>query len=662
MGSVIVATANAQRITLEVLARVFSPPPIVDYLKWAEENINFSEQEGPFPGPYNRRLFGYFDEVLKALSPDDPCRVVTLAKSAQIGGTVIANIFTGGSMDMDPCHMLYVHPTENNAQRWSKLKLSPMIRSTPVLRKMFPQKSRDGSDSVLFKERIDGLGAIQISGANSPASLSQVTMKRQVQDDLSKWETNSAGDPETQADSRSRAHEFAKILKISTPMVMPGCRITKNFEDGSQEHVYLPCPHCDHYQVLEWENMLSNLDEAKPEDAHFSCKECGGLIEEHHRSGMLARLEIRAHNPAAKRHHRSFYIWSAYSALQSWERIAREWLKARGDPSSEQTFLNDTVGKAYVTKGEAPPWESLRDRAANSDYAFGHIPRGGIFLTIGIDCQDNRVEWQAVTWSREFQRSVVAYGVIPGHISEQSCRERLDGLVTQTFVNSYGQKIAIDKLAIDGNAFTEDVWDWARRHPAGRVVMIRGNNKDTAPLTQKVKKERNVKTGKLLRYSNRFYNINVSTLKMALYRNLAKEDPLERGYVAFPTGLEDEYFRQLTSERRVPKKRKDGFDEYYWAIDQGQANEALDTMNQAEAAFILFGGRSLPDKIWDRYEAERECYPPEAQLDFEDGLFALAQKAPGTPDQVLPSKQTTENKPRAESLKKAKSSKWKNRK
>jgi hypothetical protein len=35
-------------------------------------------------------------------------------------------------------------------------------------------------------------GAILISGANSPASLSQVTMRRQVQDDLSKWEMNSA--------------------------------------------------------------------------------------------------------------------------------------------------------------------------------------------------------------------------------------------------------------------------------------------------------------------------------------------------------------------------------------------------------------------------------------------------------------------------------------
>jgi Phage terminase large subunit (GpA) len=153
--------------------------------------------------------------------------VVTLAGSAQIGKTVIANIFLGRSMSMDPCDFLVVHPTDDNASRWSKLKLSPMLKGTDSLRGLFPEKSRDGSNSVLLKEHRDGLGAILISGANSPSSLSQVTMRRQVQDDLSKWEMNAAGDPESQADSRSRAHEFAKILKASTPLVLPGCRITK---------------------------------------------------------------------------------------------------------------------------------------------------------------------------------------------------------------------------------------------------------------------------------------------------------------------------------------------------------------------------------------------------------------------------------------------------
>ncbi|MDO6965809.1 phage terminase large subunit family protein [Rhizobium alvei] len=624
MNQIVIDVANAEKVACQALFEVLNPPARVDYLAWAENNIVFSELESPdYPGPYSRRLFRYFDEILMALSPDDLCRIVTMSKSAQIGATVIATIFTCGSMDMDPSFFLYVQPTVTKAESWSKMKLAPMLRGTTALSKLFPMKSRDGLDSLLYKERVDGRGAIQIMGANAP--IDQVTMKRQVHDDLAKWEINSAGDPETQADSRSRGIEEAKIFKISTPLVMPGCRITKNFEDGSQEYPYVPCPHCGFMQVLEWENMLANLDENHPEKAHFTCIDCGTEIQEYHRQQMLDGLEWRAHNPSQKRFHRSFYIWSAYSPLQSWERIAREWLSAKGDPASEQVFLNDTVGRAYVTAGEAPPWETLRDRAANSEVPRGTIAIGGLIVTLGIDCQDNRVEWQAVAFGRDFRRFVIDCGIIPGHISEDETRRRLDGLLEQTWPNAHGRRIGIDKAAIDGNAYTEEVWEWARRHPASKLVMVRGAKEETAPLTARVKKERNHKTGKLLKYAKRFYNFNGSVLKMALYRNCAKQDPLERGYVFFPRGLDDEYFRQLTAERRVPKRRKDGFTDYRWEKDPNQANEMLDTMNQAETAAILFGVRGLPDKIWDQLEAERDCPPQEAQLDFEDGLFGLGQ-------------------------------------
>lgn len=615
--------AGAERAAMLAMAEVLEPPPPVDYLGWAETNIVFSERESPMPGPYNRQSFPFFDEILKALSPDDPCRIVTLSKSAQIGGTVLANIFTLGTLDMEPGDFLYVHPTEDNGRRWSKMKLTPMLRNTTSLARLFPAgKSRDGSDSVMYKERADGRGAIQISGANSPASLSQITMRRQVQDDLAKWEMNAGGDPESQADSRSRAHEFAKIFKISTPLVMPGCRVTRNFEAGSQEEYEVPCPHCDHYQTLEWDNMLANLDEGAPEKACFWCEGCGLAMEEHHRPKMINRGRWVARNPKAAREHRSFYLWSAYSLLQSYERIAREWLKAKGDPASEQTFMNDTVGKAYRVVGDVVDWESLRDRADASHYARGVVPAGYVILTCGIDCQGDRVEWQIVAWGRH-GRAVIQYGVFSGHISTPECQEQLDKLLEWTWPNSHGRRLGLDLTSIDGNAYTEEVWEWARRHPRSKVIMVRGANTDNAPLLAMVKRERG-KNGKLLKWSSRFFNFGSSTMKMALYRNLKKTDPAERGYVAFPRGLEDEYFRMLTAERRQETKRKDGFVVYNWVKDPKQANEGLDTHLQAEAAAIRLGVRIIPDEEWDRLEAERDCAPAEAQMDLED-LLLLAQ-------------------------------------
>ncbi len=629
MTALTLIIANAERVAGLTLADVLAPPPPVDFVAWAERNIVFSKRESAFEGPYNRALFGYFDEILRALSPDDPCRVVSVRKSAQLGGTVLANIFCGGAMDMDPGDFLYVHPTEDNASRWSKLKLAPFIKSTTALTAIFPQKARDGSDSILFKERRDGRGAILISGANSPASLSQVSMPRQAQDDLAKWEMNAAGDPETQADSRSRAYEFAKIFKSSTPLIEPGCRITRNYDLGSQERFYVPCPHCGHLQTLEWENMLQYLDDAHPEQAHFVCvgDSCGGVIEHHHLPAMRRQGEWRPDNPQSMRVHRSFYIWSAYSPLQSWEQLAREYLKAKGDPKSEQTFLNDSVGRAYKTTGEAPSWEILRDRAAEGTRPIRTIPAGHPILVAGIDCQADRCEYQVIARGPDFRRAVIDYGVIPGHISTPQAQAGLDALLKQGFVNAHGRPLVIDVAAIDGNAWTEDVWGWVRLHPTSRVIMVRGVPSEAAPLLVRVKKEKS-RTGAALPYSRRFYNFATSVLKMALYRDLAKVDGTERGYIDLPRGLDDEYFRQLTAESRRQVKTKTGFPRFEWVKDANQANEGLDTFLQAEAAWIRIAGprRELLDAVWARYMDEREQPPEEAQLDLEDLLHR--QSAP----------------------------------
>ncbi len=565
--------ANPRRLGHEAVAAALMPPPPVDYLAWAEDNVVFGDGE-PFPGPYNRAAFPYFDEILRALSPSDPCRYVTFVGSAQVGKTVLGNIFALGSVTMGRGTTLVCHPTTDNALRWSKLKLQPMMRSIPAVQAHFPQRPRDTSDALLYKERSDGLASLLITGANSPASLSQITVNFQIQDDLAKWENNSAGDPETMADNRSRAVEFAKILKTSTPLVLPGCRITKDFEAGSRETPFVPCPHCQHMQVLTWDNMLSQLNPEYPEDACFSCVACGCVIEERHRPQMLAGFEWRASNPAARREHRSFYIWSAYSCLQSWSRIAQEWLKARGDPGAEQTFITDVVGIAYKAQSETTPWEQLRDRAAQSTYVRGTVPAGALLMMLGVDVQGDRVEWQLVGFGREYRRYVVDYGVIDRHISDMNCRRHLDLLLQRRWPNSFGYQFGVDFAAIDGNAWTEDVWGFARGHPSNKLIMVRGRGDDASPRLARVLKERNERTGLLNPYSKRFYHLGVSTLKMALYRDLQKDDPEQPGFVSFPSGLDDEYFQELVSERRTPVKRH-GFTVYRWTKDDRQATRLL---------------------------------------------------------------------------------------
>jgi len=108
--------ANARRLALETIAAALEPPPPVDLLAWAEHNVVFSD--GPFPGGYSRQLFPFFDEVLKALGPEHPCRFVSLCASAQVGKTVLATIFALGTLSSSRGAFLFCHPTQDKALRW----------------------------------------------------------------------------------------------------------------------------------------------------------------------------------------------------------------------------------------------------------------------------------------------------------------------------------------------------------------------------------------------------------------------------------------------------------------------------------------------------------------------------------------------------------------
>lgn len=623
---------NPERLGWLLAADILEPPPPLDYSAWAREHVRFGN-ESRFTGPYQPDKFPYNDFVLKLLSPEHASRVVAMKKSAQLGGTVLAQIFVAASLDLDPGPFLYVLPTDDNAERWSNLKWRPMLRQIESLKAQFKTgASREPGASTLFQERRDGRGSLTISGANSESSLSMISMSRQVQDDLSKWQTNRGGDPEAQANSRSMAFLWAKIFKVSTPLIKDSCRITKAFDAGTQWHMYVRCPHaeCGHEHPLLWENLEPYLDPLKPDEAAFVCPGCSGLITERDRLPLVidaGRVERwRMHNPGAG--HESIYIWSAYSSLVTLPQIAREWFAAKGDPAAEQVFYNDWLGLAYSVPGGAPEWEALRDRADAIGHRRGTIPAGGLILSIGVDCQDDRVECHVVAFGRDLRRFVVDYIIIPGHIGTDACRDKLDKLLSAAWPDSFGNRRQADILAIDGNAWTDDVWDWAKRHPQSRVIMVRGVGSDAAVPLARVKRETG-KTGKKLRYSKRFYNMGASPLKSALYANLKKADPLERGFVAFASGLGDIYFEQLCAEVRKPFKLRGGAVEYRWVLPASKRNEALDTMLQAEAGAIQKGFRHFTDLQWDQLSAELERPAPNVQGDLEDLLTPGSVPAAG---------------------------------
>jgi phage terminase large subunit GpA-like protein len=607
--------ANPRAVALRVIARVMQPPPPVDLNAWAMENITFGP-ESPFPGPYNPDRFPFFRRILTVLSPEHPATMAVMRKSAQLGGTVIAQIFAGAILDRAPQPVFYVHPTDGNAKKWKRNKFAKMVKGSPLLKGiMQPEGARTGN-SAMYWSRRDGRGYLQLAGANSPSQLSMDSYPIAIHDDMAKWlADNGSGDPEVQADSRTKAFltTGGKILKISTPDVQPGCRITRSWSYGTRERFHVPCPHCGALQALEWSNMLACLDEANPDDAHFTCVHCGERIEERHRDVMNRKGEWLAENPGAEIV--SFYLWAAYSPLESWANIAKAWLRAKGNPEAERSFLNDNIGEAYQTATGAPDWEGLRDRAEAAGLPRGVVPRGMLMTTIGCDCQIDRIEWQVIAWGPRLQRVVIDFGIIHHHVSEEAAHRELNALVERTWPDSFGNRRPLDVLAIDGGAWTDDVHGWAKRCASSRVIVVKGARTDSAPPLARVKRERRP-DGQIIKAQRRWFMVGVSGLKASLYANLKKDDPLELGFIGFVAGLEDEFYRELTSEVRKPIRLRDGSTEWRWLPMPGVDQEALDTHLYAQAAAIRAGWAVKSDEQWEELRRKLEVEPAPALLDI----------------------------------------------
>lgn len=599
-------------MVLRAAAQALRPPPPLDIFRWARDNVVY--EGGEFPGPYDPKLFPFFRRILEVASPSHPAREIVLGKSAQTGGTEHLMIVAGAYLDREPTSVMYVHPSDGNAVRWAKTKWRPFARKIKGLGGLFSQSARDASSTILYQERADGRGFIQISGANSEASLSMLSARINIQDDLSKWKPNAAGDPEVQADSRSMAFRFtAKVIKVGTPLLEDNCKVTRAWKRSTQEQYHVPCPDCGHMHPLTWENFQANLDKGDPDAAHFSCPDCGAVIEERHRFDMMLNGEWVAGNPGAEVV--GFHIWSAMGPLQPWAQIARKWLNAQGDPGGEQVFFNDWLGLPYKGVGESPPWEAIRDRAEETGHERGTIPAGGLLLVIGVDCQGDRVEWHAKAFGPNLSRATVDYGVIHGHVSTQDARDGLDELLKRRWPDTFGNQRPADMLAIDFNYAKDAVLDWAKRHLESQVICVRGAKPDNAPELQLVKDLRSV-SGKIIKRQRRCFNVGVSPLKFAFYKHLEKADPLARGYCAYPAGMEDWFYQQMTGERRQPVTLRDGSVQYRWIKDKNQPVEVLDTEMYAEAGAIRLGWKTYSDEQWDRLRATRERPPKEPQLDL----------------------------------------------
>ena len=598
-------TPTAEEIYVAAAAAGARPDPLLTVSQWADQYRTLSQRASAEPGPWRTERTPYLREIMDCLSPSSPIERVVFMKAGQIGGTECGNNWIGYVIHQAPGPMMAIQPTVEMAKRNSKQRIDPLIEESGALRALVSDpRSRDSGNTILAKDFAGGV--LVMTGANSAVGLRSMAARYLFLDEVDAYpgDVEGEGDPVNLAMARTRTFARRKIFLCSTPKITGISRIETAFEESDQRRYWLPCPACRAYQVLKFAQL--RWPKGQMDTAAYICEHCGQEIQNHQKHWMLAQGQWRP-GAAGDGKTAGFHLSSLYSPVGwfSWADAARQFEKAHKNTALLQVFVNTVLGETWALRGDAPEWQRLHDH--REDYRIGTVPRGGLFLTAGVDIQKDRIEVEVVAWGRGKESWSVDYQVLEGQTAEPAVWQKLTALLASEYPIDEGAHFHIAKCAIDSGYATPEVYAWAREHGGQQVVVIKGDARAPAPISAPSPIEVGPH-GQRIRYGVKVWPVNGGMIKEELYRWLRLNRPTDEDERSYPPGYchfpkyGAEYFKQLTAEQLVTRVVK-GYRRAEWQKTR-ERNEALDVRVYARAAAAVCGMDRFTENDWQVLEEQ----------------------------------------------------------
>jgi len=599
--------------------QVWAPPPKLTVSEWADRNRVLSQEAASEPGRWRTSRAEYQRGIMDAFS-DPRVEAVYVQKGTQVGWTDILNNVVGFHIDQDPAPMLVIQPTVEMGEAWSKDRLAPMLRDTPCLQGACGDpRSRDSGNTIRLKE-FPG-GRLTITGANSPASLAMRPIRIVLGDEVDRYplSAGSEGEPLSLAFKRAETFWNRKLAAGSSPTIAGSSVIEARFLTGDQRRYFVPCKDCGEYQFLRW--LQVKWASGNPKSANYVCEHCGSCWQDKHRHEAVKHGEWRAQ--AEFTGIASFHVPQLLSPWVKMSKMATEFLAAGKDPGLLQIFINTVLAETFAQKGEAPEWKRLYDRA--EDYSIGTLPTGVLFLTAGVDVQQDRLEIFIWGWGRGLESWLIEYRVLPGNPYQDEVWAALSAVIGGAWQHEKGPMLPLMKVAVDSRYATTRVHAYVKQN-RGIAVAVRGVDFGSAGVghPQVV----NVAPGQAKKKQRRggtVYPVVVGIYKHEFYGHLRLDAPSRESGDPYPAGyvhlgkFDEEVFKQLTAEHLVTKivkfkKRQE------WEKTR-ERNEALDCRVYARAAATIYGIDRFQEKHWlaledhlaDTRPKPKKAAPPETE-------------------------------------------------
>lgn len=577
---------------------LLSPPPQLTLSEWADRYRVLSPEDSAEPGRWSTDRAPYLREIMDTATAPGTRRMVWMAAS-QVSKTqgVCLNLI-GYHIHQDPAPILLVQPTLDNAKSFSKQRLAPMIRDTPVLTGVVKDpRSRDSGNTIL--EKTFPGGHLTMVGSNSAAGLSSRPIRTVIFDEVDRYEESAGGEGSAVNLGEQRARTFWNklIALISSPKYVGG-RMDREFKRSDQRRYYVPCPHCEHRQVLRWGDpdapygirweteVVDGEKVHRFETAAYLCEACATLIPHEAKGDMVAAGEWIAENPGGA--FPGFHLSALYSPWVSWAELADMFVTAkRAGPVELQTFVNLQLGEPW------DPQESDLDPAQlvnlREEY-LADIPGGVGVLTAAVDVQVDRLELAVRGWGVGEESWLIAHHRLIGDPATTDVWERLERLRLKAWKHESGRELRIRLLIVDAGYRSTEVYSWVKPRQGRGVLAVMGtDSRQKEPI--RTTKRPNKAGIKLFTFdANAFKDILFSRLR------LRRSGP---GYLHFPAPTKDgglaqdrapdaEYFHQFGAER-FELETKAGTVRRVWKKIADRRNEAVDLEAMNIVALHILG-------------------------------------------------------------------------
>lgn len=569
----------------KIVRDTLAPPEDLTVAEWANKYRVLSRESSAEAGKWDTDRTPYMKEIMLCITDIDT-KKITMMCSAQIGKTEMLLNVLGRYMHLDPCPILFVQPTVDDAKSFSKERVEPMIRDTKILSELVRKVNKRQEGTV--QEKMFPGGYMRFVGANSASGLASRPIKITLLDEVDRFPLSAKkeGDPVKLAERRTNNFFGSKNIRVSTPTDDATSKIQLLYLASSQEEWCLPCPHCGEYQPLEFE-QLKYKDLEEPE---FECKYCGvGAKEEIWKSERQLNGKWIAKFPSEKEN-RGFHLNALASPWLTWKEIAKEYEEVKNDDFQYRTFVNTVLGKTFSVNLEATmDYEALYE--TREDYG-AELHDNVVILTAGVDVQDNRLELEVVGWGFGYESYGIVYRDFPGDPGKEEVWQQLDQYLRKKFYFKNKKFLTIAACLIDsGGHHTGSVYKYVYKKEKRGIYAIKGQGSWGVNMLNGFRK-----TTKKGAPQINLLSLGVNALKDLTYSRLSILEGA--GKCHYPTastqGYGLDYFKGLTAEVKVKKSTPRGM-KIMWEVLDGRRNEPLDLRNYATAGIEL-----IPIDLYDK--------------------------------------------------------------